>query len=73
LKTLRTAHPQIWRDEEVKNIHYILDKPWNDNAKMDNGENKHMWWWKADEARRKKEKEVGLSEPDWGQTMYSKD
>ncbi|ETW00574.1 hypothetical protein H310_07155 [Aphanomyces invadans] len=29
LKTLRTAHPQTWDIEEVKNIHYILTKPWS--------------------------------------------
>ncbi|WWD17979.1 hypothetical protein CI109_102425 [Kwoniella shandongensis] len=29
LKTLRAVHKDIWRDEEVRLIHYILDKPWN--------------------------------------------
>ncbi|WVR05738.1 hypothetical protein IAU60_002763 [Kwoniella sp. DSM 27419] len=29
LKTLRAAHSDVWRDEEVRLIHYILDKPWN--------------------------------------------
>ncbi|WVQ88348.1 hypothetical protein IAS59_002082 [Cryptococcus gattii] len=29
LKTLRGAHKDLWRDEEVGIIHYILDKPWS--------------------------------------------
>lgn len=28
LKTLKFCHPDMWLDEDVKNIHYILDKPW---------------------------------------------
>nr|AOR51850.1 glycosyl transferase family 8 protein [Phaffia rhodozyma] len=28
LKTLRVIHPDIWSDSDVRNIHYILDKPW---------------------------------------------
>lgn len=59
------AHPQIWRDEDVKNIHYILDKPWDDKAKGCSKEATHLWWWEADEARQKNEKERGLLEPDW--------
>jgi lipopolysaccharide biosynthesis glycosyltransferase len=26
LKTLRECHSNIWRDDKVRNIHYILDK-----------------------------------------------
>ncbi|OCF33313.1 galactinol synthase [Kwoniella heveanensis BCC8398] len=29
LKTLRAVHQDVWRDEEVRLIHYILDKPWH--------------------------------------------
>ncbi|KAK8865836.1 hypothetical protein IAR55_000984 [Kwoniella newhampshirensis] len=29
LKTLRSVHKPIWKDGEVRLIHYILDKPWN--------------------------------------------
>ncbi|KAJ9108598.1 hypothetical protein QFC19_002315 [Naganishia cerealis] len=53
LKTLRTVHKSLWRDNDVKNIHYILDKPWDvvpspsaiwpttgsDYADV------HEWWW----------------------------
>jgi lipopolysaccharide biosynthesis glycosyltransferase len=26
LKTLRECHSNIWRDDKVRNVHYILDK-----------------------------------------------
>ncbi|KAF0709137.1 Aste57867_6081 [Aphanomyces stellatus] len=29
VKTLRRAHPGVWNMEEVKNVHYILTKPWD--------------------------------------------
>ncbi|KAI9269875.1 nucleotide-diphospho-sugar transferase [Sporodiniella umbellata] len=29
LKTLPWAHPEMWSLEHVKNIHYILNKPWD--------------------------------------------
>ncbi|WP_323176044.1 glycosyltransferase family 8 protein [Pantoea ananatis] len=28
LKTLRFQHDKLWECDEVKNLHYILDKPW---------------------------------------------
>ncbi|KAI0135352.1 glycosyltransferase family 8 protein [Daldinia grandis] len=28
LKTMKYWHPNIWRDEEVVCLHYIVDKPW---------------------------------------------
>jgi glycine/D-amino acid oxidase-like deaminating enzyme len=28
LKTMRYWHGNFWRDEEVRNVHYICDKPW---------------------------------------------
>jgi hypothetical protein len=65
LKTLRTAHAQIWRDEEIKNVHFILGKPWNDKEVENSGEDTHVWWWEMDEERQIKEKEAGLSEPEW--------
>ncbi|KAI5451181.1 hypothetical protein NCC49_002057 [Naganishia albida] len=53
LKTLRTSHKQLWRDDEVKNIHYILDKPWDVVPEPGaswpmTGEvfaDVHGWWW----------------------------
>lgn len=29
LKTLKHCHQDMWSDRDVKNIHYILDKPWS--------------------------------------------
>lgn len=48
LKKLRIAHPAMWRDEEVKNVHYILQKPWDKQVGRDVGgpdEITHSWWW----------------------------
>lgn len=46
LKTLRHkgVHEQIWRDDEVKNVHYILSpKPW-DEKPGEEKEESHKWW-----------------------------
>ena len=66
LKTLRTAHAQIWNDDAVKNVHFILGKPWDDKSKTNSSEETHSWWWKADTERQIKERELGLKEPNWG-------
>ncbi|KAL5343124.1 glycosyl transferase family protein [Aspergillus crustosus] len=66
LKTLRWkgVHDGIWRDEEVKNVHYILSpKPW-DEERGEDGEFKsadpsHEWWWAANRGRLE-EKASGL-------------
>lgn len=66
LKTLKWVgvHHQIWKDEEVKNVHYILaPKPWDE---MDEeGRNvgtdpTHQWWVDANNERLKLEVEKGL-------------
>ncbi|KAG8630063.1 hypothetical protein KVT40_001682 [Elsinoe batatas] len=52
LKTMRYWHPNIWRDEEVVVLHYIVDKPWAKQIGPDgkagylgrDGET-HKWWW----------------------------
>ncbi|KJK43990.1 hypothetical protein UK23_31065 [Lentzea aerocolonigenes] len=31
LKTLPQAHPDLWRDEDVRVVHYIQEKPWEVN------------------------------------------
>jgi inositol 3-alpha-galactosyltransferase len=53
LKTWRYWHANIWRDEEVKNLHYIVDKPWAKRVGKDgragylgNDGETHQWWWK---------------------------
>jgi hypothetical protein len=47
LKTLRVVHKPLWRDEEVKCLHYILhDKPWR-HRPGDGGDfdEVNRWWW----------------------------
>lgn len=34
LKTSRYWHPEMWRDE-VKNLHYIVDRPWSKRVALD--------------------------------------
>jgi alpha-N-acetylglucosamine transferase len=53
LKTLRWkgVHHQIWRDERVKNMHYILSpKPWDENT-AEASEETHEWWHKMNASR----------------------
>ncbi|KAK9465709.1 nucleotide-diphospho-sugar transferase [Lipomyces arxii] len=58
LKTLRDIHKPIWRDEEVKNVHYILTpKPWQSR---DEDNKLFQWWWKINDERHAIEKEQGL-------------
>jgi lipopolysaccharide biosynthesis glycosyltransferase len=62
LKTLRWSdvHAPIWRDDEVKNLHYILSpKPW-ENPKETQTEDTMKWWWDINAERVKKEKEQGI-------------
>lgn len=52
LKTMRYWHPRMWHNDEVKNVHYIVDKPWSKRVGPDgiagylgrDGET-HAWWW----------------------------
>ncbi|KAF2638850.1 nucleotide-diphospho-sugar transferase [Massarina eburnea CBS 473.64] len=56
LKTWRYWHPNIWHDDQVAVLHYIVDKPWATRCtsgeqgkkiagyKGDDGET-HSWWW----------------------------
>ena len=64
LKTMRTegVHHQIWRDDEVKNIHYILSpKPWDEQPGKCSNEN-HEWWWVVNNERLAEEKKRGISD-----------
>ncbi|KAL1958519.1 hypothetical protein VTO42DRAFT_4383 [Malbranchea cinnamomea] len=64
LKTLRWkgVHDAIWRDEEVKNVHYILSpKPWDEKRDEGNDES-HQWWWKINDERLEKEKKDGIND-----------
>ncbi|CAN9120314.1 glycosyl transferase family protein-like protein [Alternaria alternata] len=64
LKTLRSkgVHDAIWRDEEVKNVHYILSpKPWDEEAGKCSQEI-HEWWWTVNNERRQAEKSKGIDD-----------
>ena len=62
IKTARYWHPNLWRDEEVRNLHYIVDKPWNTGRKVGtDDEVTHGWWWdefRCWEAQMKDKKET---------------
>lgn len=52
LKTMRYWHTNIWRDDEVVCLHYIVDKPWTKRVGDDGvagylGRDgvTHTWWW----------------------------
>ncbi|KAL8290092.1 hypothetical protein RQP46_003031 [Phenoliferia psychrophenolica] len=44
LKTLKFCHEAMWRDADVKNVHYILDKPWSKRVEAgDPNAETHSW------------------------------
>lgn len=52
LKTMRYWHENIWRDDEVVCLHYIVDKPWAKRVGEDGTAGylgrdgvTHTWWW----------------------------
>ncbi|KAK5020011.1 hypothetical protein LTR60_000922 [Cryomyces antarcticus] len=52
LKTMRYWHPNMWRDDEVVVLHYIVDKPWAKRVAEDGSAGylgrdgvTHGWWW----------------------------
>ncbi|KZV75553.1 glycosyltransferase family 8 protein [Peniophora sp. CONT] len=47
LKTLRVIHTPLWRDEEIRCLHYILhDKPWHARVgAIPEYEEMNKWWW----------------------------
>lgn len=67
LKTMRNWHENIWRDEEVRGLHYIVDKPWERRVASDGiggylGRDgvTHEWWWDIwEEWRAKRRGELG--------------
>ncbi|KAB8290760.1 hypothetical protein EYC80_008397 [Monilinia laxa] len=67
LKTLRWegVHAPIWRDDRVKNIHYILTpKPWDEideQGAFVGSEETHAWWVKHNGERLAGEKERGIA------------
>lgn len=64
LKTLRHqgVHAQIWRDDQVKNIHYILSpKPWDEKS-GNHEEESHKWWWDYNLERLVEETKRGIGD-----------
>ncbi|KAI0182051.1 glycosyltransferase family 8 protein [Hypoxylon sp. FL1284] len=47
LKPMRACHAQLWRDDDVKILHYILDKPWKSRTydPEDTIQSTHKLWW----------------------------
>jgi lipopolysaccharide biosynthesis glycosyltransferase len=68
LKTLRWkgVHDAIWRDDKVKNIHYILSpKPWDENEydkKKEGRDGSNQWWWDINDKRLAEEKKKGIQD-----------
>ncbi|EEH35853.2 glycosyl transferase family protein [Paracoccidioides lutzii Pb01] len=72
LRTLRWegVHSEIWKDGNVKNVHYILNpKPWDgkwDGERVWDGERDDKnavtdgWWWRANRERLEEEKKAGI-------------
>lgn len=66
LKTLRwsNVHPEIWRDDKVKNVHYILaPKPWDEVDAEGNNISKdpsHAWWVDMNKERLANETKRGI-------------
>lgn len=57
-------HKEIWRDDKVKNVHYILaPKPWDEmdaEGRFTGTDASHVWWVEANQERLKLEKEKGV-------------
>jgi lipopolysaccharide biosynthesis glycosyltransferase len=59
------VHDAIWRDESVKNVHYILaPKPWDrDETDEKNEQNEMDWWWiEANKMRKVLDKQRGIND-----------
>ncbi|KAL8947059.1 MAG: hypothetical protein Q9222_006618 [Ikaeria aurantiellina] len=64
LKTMawKETHSVIWRDDEVKNIHYLLSpKPWDEKPGEEQYAN-HKWWWTYNLERLAEEKSKRISD-----------
>ncbi|KAI0082182.1 nucleotide-diphospho-sugar transferase [Panus rudis PR-1116 ss-1] len=62
LKTLRDIHKPLWRDEEVRCLHYILDKPWYRSPEQESKwKEVNQWWW---DRYQKLEEEMQRSDPE---------
>lgn len=67
LKPMRQkgVHNVIWRDEEVKNVHYILSsKPWTERP--EDADEVNGWWHRANAERLMEERDEGLDDGSGG-------
>ena len=69
LKTMRYWHPNFWDDGEVRNLHYIVDKPCSKRVGCDGiagylGKDgvTHGWWWDEFGKWERKREEIGKGE-----------
>lgn len=69
LKTMRYWHENIWRDDEVVCLHYIVDKPWARRVSEDGvagylgrDGTTHTWWWDEYESWRQERAKQGENE-----------
>ncbi|PHH88793.1 hypothetical protein CDD83_7042 [Cordyceps sp. RAO-2017] len=68
LKTMRWpgVHDRIWRDDRVKNVHYILSpKPWDeidDHGNWTGSDESHRWWVDVNRERKAEERERGIAD-----------
>ncbi|KAG9013870.1 hypothetical protein FRB94_004251 [Tulasnella sp. JGI-2019a] len=55
MKTHRNIHPNMWRDEDVRCLHYVIDKPWAPGGKAASSPfaSTHSMWWAQWEALEK--------------------
>ncbi|MCW2809892.1 MAG: glycosyl transferase family protein [Friedmanniella sp.] len=64
LKTLPHQHPALWNADEVKNVHYIIDKPWQ--KPLDPADRYYelnrLWWAVAEEFLGEGDRELVLAE-----------
>ncbi|KAG8859357.1 hypothetical protein FRB96_004572 [Tulasnella sp. 330] len=70
LKTLRNVHRNMWRDDDVRCIHYIIDKPWGRGGKATSNPfagTYAMWWaqWEALEKDMNVEKGPAADKEGW--------
>lgn len=63
LKTLRVIHKPLWRDDEIRCLHYILaEKPWRTPpGAAGEYEEVHVWWW---DTYRKVESDMKRTDPE---------
>ena len=62
LKTSRETHAPIWRDDEVKNMHFLLSpKPWDEKLGEESNAT-HKWWIEANTERLREEQQRGIDD-----------